>query len=391
MPPAATARTSERLASLDVLRGLIMVVMALDHVGLFVGRFHSNEMWAGAWTRYTSALPFLTRFVTHFCAPGFFFLMGAGMSLMAHSRAAQGWTRWRISSHIFQRGLVLIAVATLLEVPAFLVGILSGPPNPAANPEFAIPGATQPRWVLTVLFALGASMVASAALVHLRTWAWSLLAAAAILGTALTTPGPEQFDTNYSLARTVLMLSRWSHGVWSQYPLVPWFGTAALGVLFGRWLAQHGDAARRSQWWLGLGAIFVAVLLRSAGGFGNLRDPRDGSWIEFLNVIKYPPSLVFTLLMVGGNLLLLDVIDRTRLSARALGRPLRVFGQAPLAFYIAHLWLFAAIGAFWFRAGTGYGTVYVVWLAGLVPLYGVARAFGAFKASRPLDSRWRWL
>jgi uncharacterized membrane protein len=391
MPPTAAAHTSERLASLDVLRGLIMVVMALDHVGLFVGRFHSNEMWAGAWTRYTSALPFLTRFVTHFCAPGFFFLMGAGISLMVQSRAAQGWTRWRISGHILRRGLVLIAVATLLEVPAFLVGILSGPPNPAANPEFAIPGATQPRWVLTVLFALGASMIASAALVHLRTRAWSLLAAAAILGTALTTPGPEQFDTSYSLARTVLMLSRWSHGVWSQYPLVPWFGTAALGVLFGRWLAQNGDAARRSQWWLGLGAIIVAVLLRSAGGFGNLRDPRDGSWIEFFNLIKYPPSLVFTLLMVGGNLLLLDLIDRTRTPARALGRGLRVFGQAPLVFYIAHLWLFAAIGALWFRAGTGYGTVYAVWLAGLVPLYGVARSFGAFKATRPLDSLWRLL
>ncbi len=387
----ATERSRERLASLDVLRGLIMVVMALDHVGLFVGRFHSNEMWAGAWTRYTSALPFLARFVTHFCAPGFFFLMGAGLSLMAQSRTAQGWTRWRISRHILRRGVVLIAVATLLEVPAFLVGILSGPPNPAANPEFAIPGATEPRWVLTVLFALGASLIASAAFVHLRTWAWGLLAAGAILATALTTPGPAQFDTNYGLVRTVLLLSRWSHGVWSQYPLVPWFGTAALGVLFGRWLAQNGAAARRSQWWLGLGAIAVAVLLRTAGGFGNLREARDGSWIEFLNLIKYPPSLVFTLVMVGGNLLLLDVIDRTRLSATALGRWLNVFGQAPLAFYIAHLWLFAAVGAFWFRAGTGYGTVYIVWLAGLVPLYGVARSFGAFKATRPLDSLWRLL
>ena len=389
MTATATPRTSERLASLDVLRGLIMVVMALDHVGLFVGRFHSNEMWAGAWTRYTSALPFLTRFVTHFCAPGFFFLMGAGISLMVHARAAQGWTRWRISGHILRRGLVLIAVATLLEVPAFLVGILSGPPNPAANPEFAIPGATQPRWVLTVLFALGASTIASAALVHLRTWAWSLLAAAAILGTALTTPGPEQFDTSYNLARTVLMLSRWSHGVWSQYPLVPWFGTAALGVLFGRWLAHDGAAARRSQWWLGLGAITLGVALRTAGGFGNLRAPRDGSWIEFFNLIKYPPSLVFTLVMVGGNLLLLAVIDRARLWTTVPGRILRVFGRAPLAYYVAHLWLFAVVGAVWFRAGTGYGTVYLVWLAGLVPLYGVARGFGAFKARQPVTSLWR--
>ena len=66
-----------------------------------------------------------------------------------------------------------------------------------------------------------------------------------------------------------------------------------------------------------------------------------------------------------------------------------MFGQAPLAYYIAHLWLFAAVGALWFRAGTGYATVYLVWLAGLVPLYGVVRSFGAFKARRPAESLWR--
>ena len=69
-----------RLASLDRLRGLIMVVMAIDHVGFMVGRFHSGEMSAGMWTRYSSPLAFLTRLVTHFCAPGFFFLMGVGIS-----------------------------------------------------------------------------------------------------------------------------------------------------------------------------------------------------------------------------------------------------------------------------------------------------------------------
>ncbi len=391
MPAAVepSSRSDHRLASLDVLRGLIMVVMALDHVGLFVGRFHSNEMWAGAWTRYASALPFLTRFVTHFCAPGFFFLMGAGLSLMAHARVQQGWSRWRVSRAIAMRGLLLVVVATLLEVPAFLIGILSGPPNPASNPEFAIPGATQPRWVLTVLFALGASMAVSAAMIHLRAWMWALLAAGALLVTALTTPGPEHFDTNYGLVRTVLLLSRWSHGVWSQYPIVPWFGTAALGILFGRWLARDRRAALASVPWLGLAAVAVAIGLRTAGGFGNLRPPRDGSWIEFLNLVKYPPSLVFTMLMVGGNLLLLAGIGRTRLVATTLGRILRVFGQAPLAYYIAHLWLFAAVGAVWFRSGTGYATVYLVWLAGLVPLYFVARGFGAFKARRPAESLWR--
>jgi hypothetical protein len=81
----------------DVLRGLLMVLMALDHVGYIVGRFHSQEMWAGAWTRDDGAVPFLTRFVTHFCAPGFFLLMGAGMALAAGARARQGWPTGRIA------------------------------------------------------------------------------------------------------------------------------------------------------------------------------------------------------------------------------------------------------------------------------------------------------
>ena len=116
-------------------------------------------------------------------------------------------------------------------------------------------------------------------------------------------------------------------------------------------------------------ALVAAIVMRAAGGFGNLRVPRDSSWIEFLNLIKYPPSLVFALFMVGGNLLALAAIERARLWTTGLGRVLEVFGQAPLAFYIAHLWLFASIGIIGFRQGTSYGVVYAVWLAGLVPLF----------------------
>ena len=386
---AGHERSGDRLPSIDVLRGLIMVVMALDHVGLMVGRFHSAEMWAGAWTRYSSSLAFLTRFASHFCAPGVFFLMGAGLSLLADSRAARGWSATRISRHILVRGLLLIAVSTLLEVPAFLTAILSGPGNPASSPEFAIPGMTEPRWVLTVLFALGASMVTGSALIRFGAASWALLAAGALLATALTTPGPEHFDTAYGFARTVLMLSRWSHGVWSQYPVIPWFGTAALGVLFGKWIAVDRRAAFRSAPWMGLAAMATAVALRAIGGFGNLRAPRDDSWMEFLNFIKYPPALVFTLFMLGGNLLALTAIERARLWTTRTGGVLRVFGQAPLAFYIAHLWLFAIVGSIWFRAGAGYLTVYLVWVAGCVPLYFLTRRYRDFKLARPAESVWR--
>ncbi len=209
------AEPAARLRAVDVLRGLLMAVMALDHVGLMIGRFHSQEMWAGAWTRYTSALPFLTRAVTHLCAPGFFLLLGTGMALQADARARAGWAPSRVTRSMVTRGLVLILVATVLEVPAFLIATLTGPPL-GDNPEFAIPGGPERRWVFTVLYALAVSTIAGGLLVRARTWTWRGLAIAAIGLTALTTPGPDQIAVDFSFARSVLLISRWSHGWWSR-------------------------------------------------------------------------------------------------------------------------------------------------------------------------------
>ncbi len=124
-------------------------------------------------------------------------------------------------------------------------------------------------------------------------------------------------------------------------------------------------------------------------GFGNIRVPRDSSWIEFLNFIKYPPALVFTLFTLGVNVLVLTWLDRIQEHLGRVGRWLQVFGQAPLAFYLAHLWLYSLIGAVVFRDGAGYATVYVIWLASLWPLYFVTRRYRDFKQTQPVDSYWR--
>ena len=382
--------SGSRLRALDVLRGALMAVMALDHVGLMVGRFHSQEMWAGAWTRYDAALPVLTRFVTHLCAPGFFLLLGAGMALQAEARTRAGWAPPRITRSIVTRGLMLLLVATFLEVPAFLIATLTGPPL-GNNPEFAIPGGPERRWVLTVLYALAASAIVGGLLARASTWTWRVLAIAAIGITALTTPGPDAIAVDFSFARSVLLVSRWSHGVWTQYPWVPWFGIAALGVLLGRALVADEAGTYRRLPWIGVAALVAGALLRAAGGFGNVRIPRDGSWIEFLNVLKYPPSLVFTLWMVGLDLLLLSAMQRTAAWTTAGGRWLDMLGRAPLVFYIAHLWLFAVVGALWFRQGTGYGVVYAIWLGGLVPLSFFTARVSRFIANRPAGSAWRYL
>ena len=378
-----------RLASIDALRGLIMVVMALDHVSFMVGRFHSGEMWAGLWTRYSSPIAFLTRFVTHLCAPGFFFLMGAGISLLADSRRQRGWSDRRISSFLLKRGLLLVLISFVLEIPAWLIGLVSSRVETLTAADSIIPGEGPPMMVFTVLVGLGLAMALSAALVRFGAAVWAVLAAASLLATAMFTPGPENISTSYRFFTGLVMIPGINHHIWIQYPVIPWFGIAALGVLFGRWLVRDRRAALGSAPWLGLGAVIVALGLRGYGGFGNIRLPRDTSWIEFLNFIKYPPALVFTLFMLGVNLLWLAAFERIPAVLAPAGRALRVFGEAPLAFYLAHLWLFAVIGAAGFRDGAGYPVVYVVWLAGLWPLYVVTRRYRDFKHAKPIDSYWR--
>ena len=378
-----------RLGSIDALRGLIMIVMALDHVSFMVGRFHSGEMWAGLWTRYSSPIAFLTRFATHLCAPGFFFLMGAGISLLAASRRQQGWSDGRISGFLLKRGLLLVLVSFFLEIPAWLIGLMSSRVEPLTGSDSIIPGDGPPLMVFTVLVGLGLSMALSAAFIRFRAAVWAALAVAALLATALLTPGPEHISTAYGFFTGLLLIPGINHHIWVQYPVIPWFGMAALGVLFGRWIVRDRRAALGSAPWLGLAALAAAIALRAYGGFGNIRVPRDTSWIEFLNFIKYPPALVFTLFMLGVNLLLLTAFERIPVLLAPAGRVLRVFGEAPLAFYLAHLWLFALVGAVAFRDGAGYLAVYLVWLAGLWPLYVVTRRYRDFKHAKPIDSYWR--
>lgn len=366
-----------------------MIVMAIDHVSFLVGRFHSGEMWAGMWTRYSSPLAFLTRFVTHFCAPGFFFLMGVGISLFVDARRQQGWASGRISRYLATRGLALILVSFFVEIPAWLIGLLSSRVNALFGPEAIVPGEGPPMFVFTVLVGLGLTMVMAAALVRFRSIAWAAFAVGALLASAVLTPGPEGLNTPHSFLMRLLLIPGLANHIQIQYSVIPWFGIAALGVLFGRWVVQDRAKAFASLPWIGFLALAAAIALRANGGFGNIRAPRDTSWIEFLNFIKYPPALVFTLSTLGVNVLILSLMDRIGERMGRVGQWLQVFGQAPMAFYLAHLWLYALVGALAFRDGAGYLSVYVVWIASWWPLYVVTRRYRDFKQTKAVDSYWR--
>ncbi len=229
-------------------------------------------------------------------------------------------------------------------------------------------------------------MAACAYFVRLRAKVWVAVGAASIVATAWLTPAAEQARMAIPLWKAPLWAPGTSGPAFVLYPLIPWLAPTALGIAFGQAVREDPAGTLRRAPWIGSGMLALAVMLRLGGGFGNLRLPRDGTWIEFLNFIKYPPAPVFTLFMVGANLVLLAVF--AKIGGSWLARTLEVYGRTPLAFYLAHLYLYAGLGVL-FPRGTSLATMYPLWLAGLAPLYWICRSYGEFKGRKRAESLWR--
>ena len=172
---AAASRTTvehevaaARLPSLDTMRGLIIVFMAIDHARGFIAKNHPGEFWGGPLPDYAGdVLDFLTRLVTHLCAPGFFFLMGTGMALLAASRAQLGWSNVRIIRHLALRGLALILLGQVLENGASTFAFANV--TRVESYGVRVPGAdgTVPTVIFCVLYGLGAALILGSPLVRL--------------------------------------------------------------------------------------------------------------------------------------------------------------------------------------------------------------------------------
>ncbi|WP_323991628.1 heparan-alpha-glucosaminide N-acetyltransferase domain-containing protein [Nguyenibacter sp. L1] len=384
------SRAAERLDGLDATRGAIMLLMALDHVGALVVRRHSVEFWGGAWTRYADTgrdvTQLLLRLASDLCAPGFFFWMGAGAALLAQRRPDWGAAQFR--RHWLARGVLVLAVSQVIEVPAWIVGIAG---DGTGQPPPAWPGHGTPvHLAWTVLSCLGGCMLVLGALHPLlrRPGAAFLLALPCLAATPLFLPPPDAAMRAESIAARLLLVPGQTGGVYVEYPLLPWLAFVLLGFAAGRRLAVAPARAIRAALIAGMAGIGVAMALRWSG-IGSIRPPRDASWREFVNLIKYPPSLVYVLSMLGGNLCLFHLFSRLSTKRDAvLPRVLRVFGRAPLVFYVMHLWLFAVIGALFFRHGTHYAVGLGVWLAALPVLYRICARFGAWRRAAPAAS---WL
>ena len=374
-----------------MLRGLVMVIMALDHVRDYV-------MVAAAADPTTDpnigAGLFFTRWITHFCAPVFLFLAGTSAGLMAARKTPAALGRFLLS-----RGAWLIVVEIFIVSTAW---------------TFAPAGLEQTGGLvavpLQVIWAIGASMVVLSGAQFLGPRTCLALGAVILVGHNLldavwpATTGA--FDTTHPVWVALHAQMAAPIGPFFMvfvYPVLPWTGVMLLGFGTAR-LFQQPAAQRDTRllaWGLGATAAFIGLRLIGLYGDPNpWQTQRD--WvqtvIDVLNVTKYPPSLLYLLMTLGPAAIVCAVADRV---PEPVKRPLIVFGRAPFAFYVAHLYLAHALAvalgvvqgfdasqfltfSFFFPQGYGLGLpgVYATWLVAVAVLYPFCRWVAAVKSRR---------
>ena len=366
-----------RLLPIDALRGLLIILMALDHANFHIAQQHSSgEYWGGYFPVFETPLAFLTRFVTHICAPGFFFLMGVGMILFQSSRREKGWKEADIRWHFLARGLMLVVMQMVLNF----------------GRVWSAGGSVTPLWYGGVLAALGAGMVICIPFLDLKPLYLGMIAAGFFVAMEVLTPSGLMWGRNFDrLAGVLLVYGGGGEQIWINYPWLAWVELIVCGMLFGQILLKEKGKAYRWGAAAGLGFLVLFTILRRLNGFGTIRPLDNDTWMGFLSLVKYPPSLAFNFLTMGVNLFLLWVLSFWREGRLLSGNPLLVFGRAPLFSYVAHILIYLVLGRLFFPGGTSLGTMYLVWLGGLGILYLPARWYGAFRTAQPSRSLLRML
>jgi len=372
----AVADSRDRIASLDTMRGVIMVVMALDHTR----DYWTNAAFGPTDAEQTTVAYFLTRWVTHLCAPWFMLLAGAGAALSLARRDKASLSRFLVT-----RGLWLIVLElTVLNV--------------------AWKGATfDPTFMrVMILCALGASMIALAGLVYTPRWFVLAFALVLILGhDALDKITPDDvgaFAPVWKVFHQVGIIGAEpgkGFSVLVLYPLVPWLGVMALGYWAAPWMTSLAPERRaRTFALLGLALLGAFAIVRGFTDYGD-RSPWEPlatstqTAMSFMDLSKYPPSLDFLLATIGVGLLLLAAIDATSTHWRVF----RTYGRVPMFYYLVHVALISGTYELVHRFATGHwrrddewgfglGVVYAAWLAYVVALYPLCRWFEGVKARR---------
>jgi uncharacterized membrane protein len=383
--------TKIRIDSVDLLRGLIMAIMVLDHTRDFVHR--DALSFDPANVARTFPMLFFTRWITHFCAPLFVFLAGTAAAF----QEMRGRTKSQLSRFLLTRGLWLIAIELFVLRPLVFF-----------NFHYS-----EILFFLQVIWAIGCSMIVLAAVIHLpRPWIIGLSVAVIALHNTLDGFRPTHFAVLWQILHQqgpVFPFGPPGYVVFVVYPLVPWMAVISAGYAFG-WLYRDPVPIRRRKLLI-LGSCLVLgfIILRSLNVYG---DPAPWTSqfggtktvLSFLAVTKYPPSLLFLLMTLGSGILFLACSEQP--SRGPLASALITFGRVPFFFYLLQ-WPIAhslAIAASWIAGkptaylfsnfgfggpppptdGIGFGlpVVYLLWLTGLVALYPLCRWYGGVKARR---------
>jgi uncharacterized membrane protein len=377
----------QRITSIDIVRGAIMLIMAIDHARDFF--YYTGPGHLPTDMSTTTPILFFTRFITHFCAPIFVFLSGVSAYIAGTRR-----TKGELTSFLVKRGLWLV----LMEVTIITFFI-------TADPFYHV-------LILQVLWAIGLSMVILGLLSRLPLVYIGIIGAIIFFGhdildgRALATNGTAAFDIEsvfLTAFGTFIPLGK-THGILDLYAVLPWTGIMLLGYVFGSMYRPQYDGTKRRRIlrYTGIGALCLFIALRLVNGYG---DPAPWSqqknmvytFMSFLNVSKYPPSLLYSLMTLSIALLALAYTERinTRFT-----KFLTVYGNVPFFYYVPQWILLRVINIIMFFASgfttsqiyvpgsflfepPGYGfplwTVYLVWLTVIALLYLPCRWYGNYK------------
>ena len=376
------AAARARLESVDVVRGVIMILMALDHTRDFFGVPGVSPTDV---SRAGAAL-FFTRWITNICAPVFFLLTGTGAYLALRKQPVG-----ELSRLLLTRGLWLIVVElVILRCLGYQF-----------NLDYRVT-------MLLVLWALGWSMIALSALVHLPVAAVTTFGIVMIAGHNLF-DGIRPATALLAVLHGPGFVRNGPHVVFASYPLIPWVGVTAAGFGLGRIYQWGRDRRRAFLHRAGLLLTGAFVVLRGVDIYGDpsrwSRQSSDAATVlSFLNTTKYPPSLLFLLMTLGPALLMLRAADRPM--PRAL-RPALVFGRVPMFYYALHFplihllatavcyaryhdahWMFESpdLAHYPFSPPPEWGyrlpIVYAIWISVVLALYPVCRWFAGVKQRR---------
>jgi uncharacterized membrane protein len=371
-PETGAPRAAEqgRIVSVDLLRGLVVALMALDHTRDFFGTggFNPRDV--------TEPALFLTRWVTHLCAPTFVLLAGLSAFLYGRGRSIAETSRFLLTRGLF---LMLIDLTLIKFGWRFELDFL--------------------RLGMGIVFVIGASMIALAALVWLPRWAIAAVALTMIAGhNLLDGISAETWGANAWLWHILHERGEARLGggfeAYVLYPLIPWIGVMAAGYALGPVIQREPEARVRLLYAMGVAITLGFAVLRASDLYG---DPASwtahASWLatllSFVNCEKYPPSLLFLMMTLGPALILLAAFEQAR---GRFAQVLATFGQVPFFFYVVHIYLihalavvtgFALTGMFATtpRLGFSLPEIYLVWLLVLAMLYPICRWFAGARGT----------